>query len=478
MPESHQTSTNATGRRRKRRELRPTYNNAGRLEMVFLNDTLCVERIAYDAKGQRALAAYGNGVMTRYAYDPQTLRLKRLRTERYSKPDDLSYRPAGDALQDFGYDYDLIGNILSIQDRTPGSGFLNNPEASTVGDPALAQLLASGNALRRRFEDDPIYRLLSATGRECDQSPEIAPWEDQPRCTDLTKARPYTEQYDYDAMGNMLRLERRNEPGGFTREFTVETANNRLRRLQIGQSGYDYAFDASGNMLAEATSRHFEWNHSDKMKAFRTQSEGAEPSVHAHYLYDATGQRVKKLVRKQGGQVEVTHYVDGGFEHYRWGSGAEAGQNNRVHVVDDRQRIALVRLGAAHPEDRGPAAQFHLGDHLGSSNVVADSGGALVNCEEFTPYGETSFGSFAKKRYRFTGIERDEESGLNYHGARYCATWLGRWNNSDPKGIAGGGNLYAYAFDKPLMLTDPVGTQPETPGSYDKEGNLILNPGF
>ena len=215
-------------------------------------------------------------------------------------------------------------------------------------------LLASGNALRRRFEYDPIYRLLSATGRECDQPPEIAPWEDQPRCTDLTKARPYTEQYDYDAMGNMLRLERRNEPGGFTREFTVETANNRLRRLQIGQSGYDYAFDASGNMLAEATSRHFEWNHSDKMKAFRTQSEGAEPSVHAHYLYDATGQRVKKLVRKQGGQVEVTQYVDGGFEHYRWGSGAEAGQNNRVHVVDDRQRIALVRLGAAHPEDRGP----------------------------------------------------------------------------------------------------------------------------
>ena len=135
----------------KRRELRPTYNIAGRLEMVFLNDTLYVERIAYDAKGQRALAAYGNGVMTRYAYDPQTLRLKRLRTERYSKPDDLSYRPAGDALQDFGYDYDLIGNILSIQDRTPGSGFLNNPEALTVGDPALAQLLVSGNALNRRI---------------------------------------------------------------------------------------------------------------------------------------------------------------------------------------------------------------------------------------------------------------------------------------------------------------------------------------
>ena len=39
----------------KRRELRPIYNNAGGLEKVFLDDTLYVERIAYDAKGQRAL---------------------------------------------------------------------------------------------------------------------------------------------------------------------------------------------------------------------------------------------------------------------------------------------------------------------------------------------------------------------------------------------------------------------------------------
>ncbi len=174
-------------------------------------------------------------------------------------------------------------------------------------------------------------------------------------------------------------------------------------------------------MRSETTSRHFEWNHTDQMKAFRTQTDGAEPSVHAHYLYDAAGQRVKKLVRKQGGQVEVTHYIDGVFEHHRWGSGAQAGENNHVHVMDDKQRIALVRFGTAHPDDRGPAVQFHLGDHLGSSNVVVDSGGALVNREEFTPYGETSFGSFARKRYRFTGKERDEESGLNYHGARYFA---------------------------------------------------------
>jgi len=149
------------------------------------------------------------------------------------------------------------------------------------------------------------------------------------------------------------------------------------------------------------------------------------------------------------------------FEHHRWGGGAQAGENNHVHVMDDKQRIALVRLGAAHPEDRGPAAQFHLGDHLGSSNVVVDSAAALVNREEFTPYGETSFGSFAKKRYRFTGIERDEESGFTYHGARYCAPWMGRWISSDPLGLKGGVNLYECVADDPITRVDPAGTNDE-----------------
>jgi RHS repeat-associated protein len=399
--------------------------------------------------------------MTRYAYDPHTFRLKRLRSERYSKPDDLSYHPSGDALQDFGYDYDLIGNILSIQDRTPGSGFLNNPEALTVGDPALAQLLVSGNALNRRFDYDPIYRLLSATGRECDRPPDGEPWGDQPRCTDLTKARAYTETYRYDAMGNMLRLEHRNEPGGFTREYMVETVNNRLRRMQIGQAGYDYTFDVNGNMRSETTSRHFEWNQSDQMKVFRTQTDGAEPSVHAHYLYDSAGQRVKKFVRKQGGRVEVTHYIDGVFEHHRWGNGAQASENNHVHVMDDKRRIALVRLGPAHPDDRGPAVQFHLGDHLGSSNVVVDSAAALVNREEFTPYGETSFGSFARKRYRFTGKERDEESGLSYHGARYYVPSLCRWSTVDPKhSLFPQWSAFVYSFARPLSFADETGRAP------------------
>jgi RHS repeat-associated protein len=226
-------------------------------------------------------------------------------------------------------------------------------------------------------------------------------------------------------------------------------------------------------MLAETTSRHFEWNHNDQMKVFRTQAVGTEPSIHAHYLYDSTGQRVKKLVRKQGGQVEVTHYIDGVFEHHRWESSAQASENNHVHVMDDQQRIALVRLGAAHPDDRGPAVQFHLGDHLGSTNVVVDSGGALVNREEFTPYGETSFGSFARKRYRFTGKERDEESGIVRLGSRCFLPWVGSFVSADPHCASRPNwSSFCYASDNPINLKDPTGQDP-----LKAQANLLDNLG-
>ena len=63
-----------------------------------------------------------------------------------------------------------------------------------------------------------------------------------------------------------------------------------------------------------------------------------------------------------------------------------------------------MQVGAAHPSDPTPPVKYHLGDHLGSSHLAlggADATGrAFINREEYFPYGETSFGGFARKRYR------------------------------------------------------------------------------
>lgn len=456
----------------KRRALLPTYNSAGGLEKAFLDETLYVERIAYDAKGQRSLVSYGNGLMTRYAYDSQTFRLIRLRSERYTQPDGATYAPAGNVLQDFGYDYDLVGNIFSIRDRTPGSGILNNPDAAGAEDSDLAQLLAGGEALVRRFTYDPTYRLLSATGRECDVLPDSPPWLDVPKCIDMTKTRAYSERYQYDATGNLLRLEHRNGTTGFVRQFSIGTASNRLASTQVGQNTYDYNFDAAGNMQSEGLSRRFEWNHADQMRAFSTQTSGAEPSIYACYLYDAGGRRVKKLVRKQGGQVEVVHYLNEVFEQHRSDAGSQTNMNNWIHVMDGSRRIALVRIGHAQSGEVLPDVQYQLGDHLGSSGTVADKSGMLTNREEFTPYGESSFGSVARKRYRFTGMERDEESGISYHTLRYFHPGVGRWLTCDPGGFANGFNLYRYANGCPLNSVDPLGTDPQDPPTATNYGNI------
>lgn len=464
-PTEYRTSTSYDGLNRikslrypqdvekKRAALQPKYNRAGALESVALDGGIYVERIAYNAKGQRTLIAYGNTVMTRYAYDPQTFRLVRLRTENYSKPNGLTYHPTGAPLQDFAYDYDLSGNILAIHDRTPGSGMPNSPLGT--------------ERLDRTFTYDPLYRLFSATGRECDVQPPNPPWEDAPKSTDITRTRAYTEVYTYDQVGNMLRLQHSaGNNGNFTRDLTPAPENNRLVLMTIGKMPpYRYAYDENGNLTEENTERHFEWDHSDRMRVYRTQAGNAQPSVYAHYLYDAAGQRVTKLVRKQGGAYEVTIYIDGLFEHHRRVQGNKTDQNNTLHVMDNQSRIAQVRVGTAFPDDKTPAVRYHLGDHLGSSNVViggpTPAADALINREEYTPYGETGFGSFAKKRYRFTGKERNEESGLYYYGARYYAPWLAKWMSSDPAGMVDGVDLYRYARSNPLRWQDETGTRSE-----------------
>ena len=105
---SHRLPSDVDGHRA---ELRPTYNRSGALESVSMDSTVYVQRLAYNAKGQRTLVAYGNGMLTRYAYDPRTFRLARLRSERYTLTG-LTYHPTSTPIQDRGYDNDLVGNLL------------------------------------------------------------------------------------------------------------------------------------------------------------------------------------------------------------------------------------------------------------------------------------------------------------------------------------------------------------------------------
>jgi RHS repeat-associated protein len=482
--------------------LTPAYNRAGALERVALDGDTYVERIAYNAKGQRVLVVHGNRVMTRYAYDPDTFRLARLRSERTPTlaPATDTWTSQGQPLQDLTFGYDLAGNIISIQERTPGCGVTGSNEGR--------------DRLTRAFEYDPLYRLIKGTGRACADIAVPRPVADlarrgafpaphrsgaaapnQDNAPDLTET--YTESFSYDPAGNLHTLAYDAGPGrGWTRAFGLageapagwrDASSNRLTSLADGANAFAYRYDANGNLERENTDRRYAWDHADRLVGFTVQPAGAtKPSVEARYLYGADGQRVKKWVRTNGtGDGDSCTYIDGLFEHVRWKKPNEpAKERNLLHLIDGARRIALIHAGDSDEDDAGPPVQYQLADHLGSSSLVVDESGGWINREEYFPYGETSFGGYARKRYRFTGKERDAESGLAYHGARYYAPALARWTSCDPIALPPRigtrvrtntsripRNLFGYAGNSPVVLHDPTG-RAEVKGSVGVKRSL------
>jgi RHS repeat-associated protein len=441
-----------------RKELIPEYNRAGALKKVFFDGNEYVQNIGYNAKGQRLIIAYGNNLMTRYTYDEQTFRLKRLRTERYtysshvtpSGVEELYEYEAGTCKQDFAYRYDKAGNILNINDETPACGIGGDDE------------------LEKTFEYDALYRLLSATGRE--NQPNALYWNDSYRNDDVNTTTAYTQYYSYDLMGNISELQHIGD-SNFTR--TYNHSNNLLNDFEAGANRFYYEYDDCGNQIKENEERNFQWDYGDKLRLYYNQTApGNEPSVYTHYLYDAAGNRVKKLTRTAGGNWETITYIDGIIE-YRENDASE--YQSISHVMDastgsaQSKRIATIREGDDF-DDPTPAIKYNLDDHLGSSNVLVDENGTLVNREEYYPFGETSFGSYAKKRYRFCGKEKDEESGLYYYGARYYAPWLCRFVSVDP--LAGDYPFYTpfqYAGNQPINFIDLDGKEP-APAQSDSTG--------
>lgn len=125
-------------------------------------------------------------------------------------------------------------------------------------------------------------------------------------------------------------------------------------------------------------------------------------------------------------------------------------------------------------EDELPAQmiRYQLANHQGSTCLELDDDARLIAYEEYLPFGSASFQSGRSlsevnaKRYRHLGMERDEESGLSYHGARYFASWLGRWISSDPAGPnSDGTNTYSYVANNPTNHVDITGLEGEK-GQY------------
>jgi RHS repeat-associated protein len=201
-----------------------------------------------------------------------------------------------------------------------------------------------------------------------------------------------------------------------------------------------------------------------------TDAEGVEHTgERTWYVYDSSGQRVRKVTELATGQMKDEWIYLGGLEIYRR-KGLTPLTRETLHLMDGGQRLATVetRTQGAEPGVPPQLVRYPFGNHLGSASLELDDGAAIISYEEYTPYGSTSYQAVRSqtetpKRYRYTGRERDAESGLYYHGARYYASWLARWTSCDPLGVSDSTNLYEYVSCRPTVLIDPGGQEGETP---------------
>jgi RHS repeat-associated protein len=466
----------------------PTYNARGLLQSEALTvgatkqsqgftggvKTTAILSVTYDAKGQRLSVTIGNGVVTAYTYDPKTFRLATLVSTRPGTGNQRS-------LQNLRHTYDPSGNITEIFDDAVPTEYFNN----AVIKP------------RKLYVYDALYRLLEAGGREhagqLAQDP-MDNWNDCPFRIDYgvnnSKAwRNYRQRYTYDSVGNILIMQHitpTETAQSWTRQYQYATDSNRLLATGMGSAAadhypaggatlkYSYSYNAHGSMEAFTHLPTMDWNYTEHLAHISRApaSRGNDPdgctdsSLEAWYRYDARKQRTRKRVAKQGGLVEERLYL-GGLEWYRRSrNGGVVEEIETLHLFDGHQRLLMVdqvirtdraELGV------GTLYRYTLSNHLGSSTVEVDENAGIISFEEYHPYGTTAYQSGPKaaevklKRYRYTRMERDEESGLSYHGARYYAPWFGRWASCDPAGLGGGLNAYSYGALSPLSHTDTNG---------------------
>lgn len=219
--------------------------------------------------------------------------------------------------------------------------------------------------------------------------------------------------------------------------------------------GGGYAYDAAGNMTNDG-SHQYQYDAENRLVT-------VDGSI--VYAYDGDGKRVKK----SSGTL------------YWTGAGSDplvetdlSGNVESEYIFFNGKRIARI--------DSSGNVFYYFADHLGTSRVITDSAGGVCYDADSYPYGteQNVYRDICPQHYKFTGKERDAETGLDYFGARYYGSTMGRFLSPDefpggpvdlfdpddpasqalpyadilnPQSL----NKYSYTFNNPLRYTDPDG---------------------
>ncbi len=271
----------------------------------------------------------------------------------------------------------------------------------------------------------------------------------------------WIENYDYDRYGNRTTLTQNLHGNQLAaNNLTHPTIDPTTNRFNPGQS---YAYDKAGNITTDVDEygnvRLITFNGDNKQTKITDNS--STPKKIGEYEYDGEGKRVKKKTfdSTTGAETERVIFVYSGGK--------------------------LVAEYSTKPPPQNPITKYVATDTLQSVRAITNQDGEVVSRRDFLPFGKeipnsslpghsSSLRTSALKyggddvRQKFTGYQKDEESGLDFAEARMYNNRHARFTAVDPLLASGKSsnpqtfNRYVYVMNSPLNLTDPTGLQAAT----------------
>ncbi len=404
------------------RQILYDYDNSDRLtRMGHSSPTdLSSIRFTYNKLDQRTGTLYSNGVTTSYTYNlGKPNQLRQLAHQKITTP----VNPPGETVttthSSFTYFYNLNDYVTSLT-TTRSEITVNSP---------LTYLY------------DTTNQLTSVT---------------KPQGTG-------TETFTYDLSGNRLRRD------GETTDSTYSTKNE-----LTNDKTYTYVYDRNGNLTERTHTTTGEittytWDYENQLTSVTKKPNAtAEPTSEVTYKYDALGRRIQKNVHDT---ITITNYVydrDNILLEFNAQNILEA---KYIHSDQVDEVMVMERPRSPHTDESFPAQKYYYHhDRLGSVTEVTNLIGDVVQRYVYDSFGNTSIYNkdgtaitesstdYLKTPYTFTGRERDSETGLHYHRARYYNPTTGRWISSDPTEFeSGDSNFYRYVFNNSINFNDPDG---------------------
>ena len=290
----------------------------------------------------------------------------------------------------------------------------------------------------------------------------------------------YTENFVYDALG---RIERRTETiGGVTTtlDYTYDAKGQLASVDRNGVTAESYTYDPNGNRIAATvggSSVTATYDDQDRLLAYGAATFTHSASGHritktvaggaTSYAHDAAG---NLLAVNSAGGMSVVYALDPGMrrvardvggapaERFLYSGSRPIAQLDAGGVIVNR----FVYAGGTAPAYlvRGGIAHRLVTDHVGSVRLVVNADtGVVVQRLDYDSFGRvTQDTNPGFQPFGFAGGLYDTATGLVHFDAREYDPATGRWLSKDPIGFAGlDANLYRYALNDPVNLTDPNG---------------------